>query len=301
MICIDSFLTYIRCELTMSAHTVLAYRHDLEQWADYMTGGKPDELRPDDLTTSDLRLWVAKMASSGLKPTSIRRKVQSVRALYRYLMTRGEVTGNPAADLQPVSVPHALPVYVRPAETASIMDAPLDSDSFIDVRNRLVLLMLYSTGMRVSELTGLLDTDVNIQRSELKVLGKRNKQRIIPFGNELADMITLYRNLRDDIVGRTAAREFFVRPTGEPLYPRMVYNVVHRAMDGRVHAIRRSPHVLRHSFATDMLNNGANLTAVQQILGHKSLGTTQIYTHVTLRDLKNNYNQAHPRAHKKGG
>ena len=295
---IDSFLTYIRCELAMSAHTVLAYKTDLEQWADYATNGHPDELRTDDVTTSDLRLWVASMANSGMKPSSLRRKVLSVRAFYRYLMTRGVVKENPAAELQLARTPHDLPVYVRPAETASILDDDLDTDSFVDVRNRLILLMFYSTGIRVSELTGLLDVDVNLHRGELKVLGKRNKQRIVPFGNELADMIKLYRNLRDDLVA-VPAPEFFVRPTGEALYPRLVYNVVHRAMDGRVHAVRRSPHVLRHSFATDMLNNGANLTAVQQLLGHKSLGTTQIYTHVTLRDLKNNYNQAHPRAIKK--
>lgn len=299
MNCIDSFLTYIRCELAMSAHTVLAYKADLEQWVDYATGGKPDELHPDSVTSSDLRLWVRHMASSGLKPSSIKRKVQSVRAFYRYMMTHDGLTGNPAADLQLARSPRALPVYVRPAETEALMDEPYDDDSFVDVRNRLIMLMLYSTGMRVSELTGLLDVDVNLQRGELKVLGKRNKQRIIPFGDELAHMIQLYRTLRDDLIDGNPSPEFFVRPTGEPLYSKLVYNLVHRTMEGRVHAVRRSPHVLRHSFATDMLNNGADLTAVQQLLGHKSLGTTQIYTHVTLRDLKNNYNQAHPRAIKK--
>ena len=161
--------------------------------------------------------------------------------------------------------------------------------------------MIYSTGLRCSEIQGLMDKDVDTARGELKVLGKRNKERIIPFGKELSDMITTYRKLRDDTVGTTAPNEFFVRESGEPLYRKLIYNVVHKALAGNTVASRQSPHVLRHSFATDMLNNGADLYAVQQLLGHQSLATTQVYTHITYRELKQNYQQAHPRALKKGG
>ncbi len=161
--------------------------------------------------------------------------------------------------------------------------------------------MIYSTGLRCSEIQGLMDKDVDTARGELKVLGKRNKERIIPFGKELSDMITTYRKLRDGTVGSTCQNEFFVRESGEPLYRKLIYNVVHKALAGNTVASRQSPHVLRHSFATDMLNNGADLYAVQQLLGHQSLATTQVYTHITYRELKQNYQQAHPRALKKGG
>lgn len=134
---IDSFLTYIRCELTLSAHTVLAYSKDLKQWADYATGGKPDELRPDDVTLNDLRLWVASLSNSGDSPRTVRRKIQSLRAYYKYLMQRHGMTVNPAAEIQLSRAPKTLPVYIRPAETAAIMDEPVDTDDFIALRDKL--------------------------------------------------------------------------------------------------------------------------------------------------------------------
>ncbi|MDE6490340.1 MAG: tyrosine-type recombinase/integrase, partial [Muribaculaceae bacterium] len=287
---IDSFLTYIRCELTLSVHTVSAYKRDLEQWAEYATGGKPEQLQPATVTLNDIRLWVTSLNNSGDSARTVRRKIQSLRAFYKYLMRRHGFKVNPAAEIQLSRASKTLPVYIRPAETAAIMDEEVDSDDFIAVRNKLMLLMFYSTGIRTTELETLLDTDVDTSRCELKVLGKRNKQRIIPFGKELADMITAYRNTRDDLVPGSPPERFFVRPTGDPVYRKLIYNVVHRSLAGRVHSSRQSPHVLRHSFATDMLNNGAELTAVQQLLGHSSLATTQIYTHVTLRELQNSYN-----------
>ena len=298
---IDDFLTYIRCELALSDNTVTAYKRDLKQWADYATGGRPEELYPDDITVNDLRLWVASLADAGNSPRTIRRKVQALRAFFRYLTTNREAHTNPAAALQPAKLHHDLPVHIRPGEIASVLDSGIDTDSFIDVRDRLILLMLYSTGMRTTELETLTDVNVDTSVCELKVLGKRNKERIIPFGQELAEMIETYRQLRADIIPGIPPERFFVRPTGEPMYRKLIYNIVHRELSGRVHSSRQSPHVLRHSFATDMLNNGADLSAVQQLLGHESLATTQIYTHVTLRELKHNYELAHPRALKKGG
>lgn len=296
-----SFLTYIRCELNFSAHTVSAYTHDLQQWADFATGGAPNNLQPHDVTANDLRLWIASLAKSGDAPRTIRRKIQALRAFFRYMMRYHGMTYNPAAELTLAKTDKPLPVYVRPNETDAILNAPLDTGDFNETRNRLIIDMIYSTGLRCSEIQGLMDKDVDTARGELKVLGKRNKERIIPFGKELSDMITTYRKLRDDTVGTTAPNEFFVRESGEPLYRKLIYNVVHKALAGNTVASRQSPHVLRHSFATDMLNNGADLYAVQQLLGHQSLATTQVYTHITYRELKQNYQQAHPRALKKGG
>lgn len=291
----------MRCELNYSVHTVSSYQRDLEQWSDWATNGKTDTFNPLDVTSADLRVWLSHLSSSNLAPRSIRRKVQAVRAFYKYLNRYHRLTDNPAADLTLARSEKPLPTYIRPAETAAIFNSEWDHDDFIATRNRLILLMFYSTGMRCSELETLTDANVDTSRGELKVLGKRNKERIIPFGNELSEMIELYRNLRDDLAGFTPER-FFTRPTGDAMYRKLIYSIVHRQLsEAGVHSSRQSPHVLRHSFASDMLNNGADLNAVQQLLGHESLATTQVYTHITYRDLKLNYQHAHPRASKKGG
>ena len=298
---ISSFLTYIRCELNLSVHTVSSYQLDLEQWREFATEGKIDTFTPLDVTTSDLRVWVTHLANSGVTSRTIRRKIQSLRAFYRYLNRYHNVKENPAAELQLAREKKSLPVYIKPNETQTMLNNQWDKDDFIATRDHLILLMFYSTGIRCSELETLTDINVDCEHGELKVLGKRNKERIIPFGNEMKEVITLYRNLRDDLTGGPTER-FFTRPTGEPMYRKLIYNIVHRELNNaNTHASRQSPHVLRHSFATDMLNNGADLNAVQQLLGHQSLATTQVYTHITYRDLKLNYQHAHPRALKKGG
>ncbi len=298
---IHSFLTYIRCELNLSVHTVSSYQRDLEQWRDFATGGKIDTFTPLDVTTNDLRVWVSHLATTGATSRTIRRKIQSLRAFYRYLNRYHNIKENPAAELQLSRDKKSLPVYIKPGETQSMLDSQWDKEDFISTRDHLIILMFYSTGMRSSELETLTDVNVDSKRCELKVIGKRNKERIIPFGKEMQEVIDIYRALRDDLTGYTPER-FFTRPTGEPMYRKLIYNIVHRELnDANTHSSRQSPHVLRHSFASDMLNNGADLTAVQQLLGHQSLATTQVYTHITYRELKLNYQHAHPRALKKGG
>ena len=295
---IEDFLTYLRCERNSSPNTVEAYRRDLLQWQSFATGGGKREFNPDKYSAADLRRWVLDVARSGCGQSTVRRKVQTLRAFYHYLMRMGIAHGNPAADLALPKLPKPLPVIVRQEETNAVIDAEIDESDFEAVRNRLIINMLYSTGMRCSELIGLKDSAVNSRSGELKVLGKRNKERIIPFGAELAMMIDRYRALRRDTVA-CGSDEFFLRPGGEPMYRKLVYNIVHEALGSVAHASRLSPHVMRHSFATDMLNNGADLNAVQQLLGHSSLATTQIYTHISYRELQQNYQQAHPRATKK--
>lgn len=298
---LDSFSTYIRCELNYSVHTVSAYMRDLSQWADFATGGHPEQLDPLSVTPSDIRLWIGRLARQGESPRTLKRKLSSLRTFFGYMMKRHGMMSNPAAELHSAKADKPLPVYVRQSEMASMLADDFDTGDFTSVRDRLILLMFYSTGMRSSELETLLDNDVNTAKGELKVMGKRNKERIIPFGEELSEMIAKYRNLRDTTVGGLPPERFFVRPDGQPLYRRLIYRVVHGALEGRTVAARQSPHVLRHSFASDMLNNGADLFSVQQLLGHKSLETTQVYTHITYQELKNNYQLAHPRAAKKGG
>ena len=303
---IDQFLRYITTELQLSQLTVEAYRRDLRQWEEFATDSGRYALEPQTTTVSDLRLWIASLSRQGDTPRTIRRKVQSLRSFFRFMMRRHGLADNPAAELQLPKMAKTLPVYVRPEETAAMIDRRIDEQDFTEVRNRLILDMFYTCGLRCSELMTLEDRNVDAAAGELKVHGKRNKDRIVPFGTELSEMIKEYRSLRDHDIGTAADAPsdapFFVRPNGLPLYRKAIYNIVHDEMTASdVHAARRSPHVLRHSFATDMLNSGADLTAVQQFLGHASLSATQIYTHISYRDLKQNYQLAHPRAQKKGG
>ena len=292
----DKFLNYIRCELNLSVHTVLSYTSDLRQWEEFSDSAFGAGFDPAATVANDLRMWVAHLSSCGVGTRTIRRKVQTMRAFFRYMMKRHGLKDNPALELVPARLPKTLPAVVRPEDMQRLLDAPCDRQNFIELRNRLIVTMLYSTGMRASELTGLRDADVDVRQGELKVLGKRNKERMIPFGKELADMITLYRTIRP----ATPAAELFVLEDGRPLAYRNLLGIVKENLAGRVTVARRTPHVLRHSFATDRLNGGAEITAVQQLLGHASLATTQIYTHLSYRELQHNYQQAHPRAQKKG-
>ena len=293
----DEFLKYLECEKCVSPHTLRAYATDLRLWCEH-AGGEPDL---HDVGVDDLRSWVVSMSADGVSQRSIRRRIQALRAYFAWAMRRRGLRTNPAAELSLARLPRRLPDFIRPDETAAVLDAPLPApDDFTAVRDRTVLLLLYATGMRSAELIGLLDADVDTARCELKVLGKRNKERIIPFGTEVRHTIDTYRRLRDAAVGFTP-ETLFVRPDGRPLYYGLLNKIVHGSLDGAVHSRKRSPHVLRHSFATDMLNNGADINAVQRLLGHSSLATTQVYTHLTYRDIQNNYELAHPRAQRKGG
>lgn len=290
----DKFLQYIRCELNLSAHTVLSYGSDLRQWHSFSVEAFGDRFDPVAADVSDLRLWIAHLASNGDSPRSVRRKVQTLRAFFNYLIRAGKTADNPAMELVPGRLPKALPKVVRPDDMKNLLDSNYDHADFVSVRNRLIICMLYSTGMRASELTSLKAVNVDLSRGELKVLGKRNKERMIPFGKELNDMIRLYLTMRPD----SDSACFFVNEEGAGLTYPALNAIVKGELTGRVTAPRKTPHVLRHSFATDMLNGGAEITAVQQLLGHASLATTQIYTHLSYKDLQKNYELAHPRAKK---
>lgn len=295
---IDKYLQYIKLELNLSEHTQVAYGNDLRQWEQFLTGGG-EQLDVASVTASDIRAWLLQLSGSGDSARTLRRKVQAVRSFYKWLMRNGTVVVNPAASVELARIPKRLPQLVREDSVDSLLDSKIDDTDFEQVRNRLIVMMLYETGMRRAELIGLLDKNVDTAKGELKVHGKRDKDRIIPFGTELADWIEKYRSLREDQA--LAGEHFFVRESGEPLYPMLVYRIVREALIEAGVTSKRSPHVLRHTFATAMLNDGAALNSVKELLGHESLATTQIYTHVTFSELKNNYKLAHPRALKKGG
>ena len=295
---VERFLQYLRLERNLSWRTVDLYRRDLDQWEDYMTvGGRPLHLQ--SVTQSDMRDWLIQRSAMGDCAGTLRHKLQALRALYRYLMRCGEMTANPAAQVELAKLPKPLPKFVREKTVDEVLDADIDQDDFTQVRDRLVVMLFYETGIRLSELIGLQDAAVDVNKRELKVRGKRDKDRIIPFGNELSQWIERYRMLRADISPECG--NLLVTPRGKPLYPSLVYHVVHDSLAGAGASGKLSPHVLRHTFATVMLNNGAELNNVKELLGHESLAATQVYTHVTLSELQHNYELAHPRALKKGG
>lgn len=295
---IESFLYYIRYELNYSACTVLSYKDDLLQFADFLEAR--DEYDFGRVQTSDIRRWVYDLtARRQLAQRSVRRKVQTLRAFFKFLCKRGLAKQNPAEDIPLAKLPKALPEFVGVKKMDAVLDEEYDHGDFRAVRDHLIVAMLYETGMRRSELLGLTDADIDNERCELKVHGKRNKDRRIPFCKELQRLIGEYRELRleyaDDVNGA-----FFVTEKGQPVYAKLVYNVVSHML-AAVTEGKRSPHTLRHSYASAMLNNGAGLNSVKELLGHESLAATQVYTHITYSELKNNYKHAHPRALKKGG
>ena len=281
--------------------TVRAYGTDLRQWQRWMLGNAPEsDFSPMSVTTDDLRLWVAHLVNQNDSPRTLRRKISAINTFYRFLVKYKGLSRNPAADIITAKTDKPLPVFIRSEELNSLLDTPYDTDDFIATRNHLILTLLYTTGMRSQELLDLLDRNVDCNAGELKVHGKRNKDRIIPFGEELSRMITHYRLLRDREIPVTSGH-LIVRADGRQMYRKGLYNIVHNSLLGAgVHGSRLSPHAMRHSFATDMLNDGAELNAVSNLMGHSSLASTQVYTHLSYRDLKQIYATAHPRALKKG-
>ena len=293
---VESFLKYLRFERNLSWRTVDLYRRDLAQWERYVADGGRD-LDLASVTAGDIREWLMKRSAAGDVPGTLRHKVQALRALYRYLLRRGMVKSNPAAQVDLAKLPKPLPKFVRDKTVDAALAAEIDTDDFTQVRDRLVVMLFYETGIRLSELIGLQDAAVDTAKRELKVRGKRDKDRIVPFGDELAQWVERYRNLRSTV--KPECDNLLVTVKGKPLYPSLVYHVVHDGLAMAGGTGKLSPHVLRHTFASVML--GAQLNSVKELLGHESLAATQVYTHVTLSELQHNYELAHPRALKKGG
>ena len=295
---IQEFEKYIRYELNYSAHTVSAYSNDLqmfEQWA-FGNGSRPVDYA--SIGEDDVRQWIMQRSLQRDNTTTLRRRLQSVRAFFRFLRKRGIVSSNPAHDVEMAKPRKRLPAYVREQNMDALLNTEVDTANYGEVMARTIVVMLYETGLRRAELIGLKDQNVDCSRMEMKVRGKRDKDRVVPFGNELKEWIERYKALRQREVG-SGDGNFFLTAKGKPLYPSLIYRVVHENLLAAGGCSKQSPHVLRHSFATAMLNGGASINSVKEILGHESLAATQVYTHLAFGELKSNYQQAHPRAQKK--
>lgn len=290
----NSFLDYLRYERNYSEKTVSAYAEDilqLEEFAKEEVG----EFNPAEVKSDLVREWIVSLMDKGYTSTSVNRKLSSLRSFYKYLLKQGVVEVDPLRKISGPKNKKPLPSFLKEGEMNRLLDETDFGEGFKGCRDHLVIGMFYATGMRLSELIDLDDKDVDFSASLLKVTGKRNKQRLIPFGDELRDAMLAYVDVRNEAVSERS-EAFFVRENGERLYKSLVYNLVKRNLSKVVTLKKRSPHVLRHTFATTMLNNEAELGAVKELLGHSSLATTEIYTHTTFEELKKVYKQAHPRA-----
>ena len=291
---IESFLNYLKLERNYSDKTILSYGKDLEQFEKFLK--KLDEKIKLETVVADLiRSWVIDLMDEKMAASSVNRKLSSLRSFYRYLLRKGLVQVDPVQKVIGPKKKKPLPTFVKEEDMNRLLDEVPFGDDFEGVRDKLILEVFYVTDVRRSELVALNDADIDYSASTIKVTGKRNKQRLIPFGDRLKGMLSTYQQLRDEMIPQRS-EAFFVQKNGERVTAGLVYNMVKRDLSKVVTLKKRSPHVLRHSFATNMLNNRASLGAVKELLGHERLTTTEIYTHTTFEELKKEYEHAHPRA-----
>lgn len=289
----ERFLQYIELELNRSRLTVEAYGRDISELASFL-GSSEDFPDAHKVSTSDIRSWLAQMARDGLSPRSLRRKTQAARAFFRWMQKQGHVASNPASEVQLAKIGRKLPEYVREQEMEQLLDEPVRGvDPALNVRNKLILNILYSCGIRRDELAKIKDSDIDFHAKEIRVHGKRDKTRIIPVADELLTEIKTWQTIRDGLYSFPSPAPLICSKRG-PLSGRAIYEVVHNLLlpTGATH---KSPHSLRHTFATSLLNNGAEINSVKELLGHSSLQSTQIYTHLTFSDIRKAYDSAHPR------
>jgi integrase/recombinase XerC len=291
---LDEFLQYIRYERNYSTHTVLAYRHDLESFFDFIE--QTYGIRDPELVKSEMiRAWLISLLEFNLSSRTVNRKLSCLKSFWHFLNRKNKVVDNPVKRVPSPKTKKALPVFLSQEEMSEVLDQTVDKQSFEQVRDRLIIELFYQTGMRLSELIGLCDADIDLLAGQLKVTGKRNKQRLIPFGKTLVGLIEQYLAVRSEAF-QGPFKRLLIRKNGMYLYPQLVYRIIHHNLTPIATRKRNSPHVLRHTFATVMLNQGADLNAVKELLGHSSLAATQVYTHTTFEELKKVYKQAHPRA-----
>ena len=290
----DSFLDYLRFERNYSEATVVSYGIDLTQFEDFIKS-VDEELTVEEVDSDLIRQWEILLMEKGYTSTSVNRKLSTLRSFYRFLLIRGKVEKDPVRKVTGPKNKKPLPSFLKEEEMNQLIDETDFGQGFIGCRDKMIIEMFYATGMRRSELIGLNDVDVDFPASLIQVTGNRNKQRLIPFADELRRSMEEYIKVRNEEVS-DRCEAFFVNKNGKRLYDNEVYNLVKRNLSKVVTLKKRSPHVLRHTFATTMLNNEAGLESVKELLGHSSLSATEVYTHATFEELKKVYKQAHPRA-----
>jgi integrase/recombinase XerC len=288
-------MQYLRYEKNFSSHTVKAYWNDLHQFVQFVCGEEP--FKPEEIGTKIVREWMISLMEEGYSSLSVNRKLSSLKSFYKYLCRYKEIEQNPIKKVAGPQTSKPLPSFLKDKDMDALFwDETEEEKTFENERDKAILDVFYSTGMRCVELVGLKEEDVDFSAQLIKVTGKRNKQRLIPFSTLLKKNLLNYRSVRDERIPVRETGAFFTRANGRPLTNSIVHYIVTKKLAEVPNLSKRSPHVLRHTFATSMLNNGADLNAVKELLGHSSLASTEIYTHTTFEELKKTYHQAHPRA-----
>ncbi|MEQ9285934.1 MAG: tyrosine-type recombinase/integrase [Cyclobacteriaceae bacterium] len=292
---INTYLKYLLHEKRYSEHTIRSYENDLLQVQSYISQFDGN-MHLSDANHRILRAWIVSLIEDNLSPRSVNRKIATLRSFYKFLHAREIISSNPSIKLKPLKTDKPLPEFVQEKEMDMLLDQISFSDDFAGMRDRAIMELFYSTGIRLSELIGITDQSVSFYDQTVKVLGKRNKERVIPLTNETVDTIKAYIAKRNELFGGSSENFLLVTDTGKKCYPMMVYRTVKKYLGVITRSSKKSPHVLRHTFATHLLNKGADLNAVKDLLGHSSLAATQVYTHNSLEKLKSVFDQAHPKA-----
>ncbi|MET0570640.1 MAG: tyrosine-type recombinase/integrase [Pedobacter agri] len=292
---LKSFITYLTHEKRYSPHTIISYQTDLDQFEEYIAN--TFEISFPEVKHTHIRSYMVDLMEKQTSETSINRKVSALRSLYKFLLREEKVEHNPTVLIKAPKIPKRLPVFVDSQKMNNLLDAEQYFDnSFASIRDHLVIELLFGTGMRLAELIQLKDIDVDMYSGTIKVLGKRNKERIIPINKQLINQVGNYieqkklQNFSNNLLN------LIVTNTGKPAYPKLIYRIVTLYLNHISTNDKKSPHVLRHSYATTLLNAGADLNAIKELLGHASLAATQVYTHNSIERLKTIYKQAHPKA-----
>jgi integrase/recombinase XerC len=292
---LSDFGNYIKVEKRYSEHTVRAYTDDVTQFAHFIRS----EDETDRLllaTQTDIREWIIHLMNAGCTPRTLRRKIGSLKTFYRYCLRNKLISANPSENLILPRLKKRLPEFIKESAIDMLFSEEQFREGFPGLRDRLILELFYATGMRLSELISLRPSNFNFSKGEVKIRGKRNKERILPLTHTVQDLLEEYIAIAKQQFNLTESWNLILTDKGEPAYPKMVQRIVQRHLTKATTLEKKSPHMLRHTFATHMLNNGADLNAVKELLGHANLAATEIYTHNTYEKLKSIYKQAHPRA-----
>ena len=286
----NKFITYLSSEKRFSEHTVKSYTTDLTQFTSFLSAEFQIVDDISEISFQIIRTWIASLLEKGISPRSVNRKISTLKSYFKFLIREGAIVENPMMKVVAPKSKKRLPVFIEEDQIASLLNEVRFEEGFVGQRNKLIIELFYVTGIRLSELINIRTSDVDFNNQLIKVLGKRNKERLIPLSSSMVDSLS-------NFIEKNQQNQFlFTNLDGKKLYTKLVYRLVNKYI-GKISSVnKKSPHILRHTFATHMLNNGADINAIKELLGHANLSATQVYTHTTIEKLKTVYKQAHPRA-----